>query len=448
MNTNIKSEYGTGETMIIKVGGNIAQTIEAEQVTFKKNNIFVPLEYDVARVGNSWYIWAIAPDKKGNYTFSINDVSVINNGGTLQKESYQSNFEVSNNVTGYNVKPGFIITDKSFFVEANVMDDNSKDISAGFNGEQVVILEPGVNRIDFSISKITNTGLYTLQVGKYFIPVYVTIPGSVPIAEGTMQNMSNKTETNSTNQTMNVTNSSNVVYATQYNLEIEPSYIQRLIYSDAQSSTYSFTLRNPSNVTYKNVKINFNESLFEITPEDTVTLKANENYSFNLTLGKFNGEEVREQIYVNATNFSLEIPLFVRYTENVSDVSAFYGEVVGNKTNSTRKTTYMCSELGGVVCSSNTMCKGESLTSKEGNCCLGVCTQSDSGSSKAWIGWIIAFAALGAMWWLYLKYKDAGTKKVSVSDIAQAVTPPSHPPVDLGLDHLSGKDGPSDVKLP
>lgn len=448
MNTNIKSTYGTQETMIIKIGGNIAETIDAEQVEFKRGNIFVPLEYEVARVGNSWYVWAIAPEQKGNYTFLINDVAVINNGGTLQKESYSSNFEVTNNLTGYNAKPGFMITDKAFSIEANVLDETSKEINAGFNGEQVIILEPGTNRIDFSISKITNTGLYNLQVGKYSIPVYVTIPGSVPIAEGTQQNL-----TNSTNSTIssNATNSSNISSGTvsliQYNIEIEPNYIQRLIYSDAQSSTYSFTLSNPSNVTYKNVKIYFNDSLFEIEPEDTVTLKANESYSFNITLGKFSGDEIREQIYVNATNMSLEIPFFVRYTKNASDVSSFYGEVQGNNTNATRKTTYMCSELGGITCSEKTICKGESLTSKEGNCCLGVCTQNDNGSSWAWVGWVIAFAVLGGLWWLYIKYKDAGQKKLDVTEIASGVKPTSHPPVDLGL-NLSNKDGPEDVKLP
>jgi hypothetical protein len=434
LSTDLKSTYSAKETMIIKITGNIVQPIDASQVIFKRNNIFVPLEYDVGRVGEQWYVWAIAPQTSANYSFSLQNI-VTSSGSGVKNENYQKNFSVSQNMSSYNVKPGFIISDEDFPVTIEVFSETINSLSTNFPSSQEFNVEYGQNTVMFPIGSKT-TGSYTVQIGTYSIPAFLTV--STPNTPAP-QNQTNQTQTNTTiqnqtqqnNETTNttvvvVTNNStqnqtnNTAYTTQTNassnltvsveqqiFQVSPSYVQRLLYKEAQSSTYSFWIYNPSSTNYKDIAIIYNKTLFDIK-DDEFNLKANATYSLNVTLGKYPGYDLRELIYLNATNFTIEVPFFVRYTNNATDLVTFYGEYERNSsTNVTkRKTAYYCTELGGIVCATASTCKGQSLESKEGNCCLGICQQpANTGSS--WWGWAIGIVALMVIIWIYMKYKKA-----------------------------------------
>jgi len=126
---------------------------------------------------------------------------------------------------------------------------------------------------------------------------------------------------------------------------------------------------------------------------------------------------LREIIYLNTTNLTIEIPFFVRYTNNASDLVTFYGEYERNMTtNVTKRTTrYYCTELGGIVCGTSSSCKGQALESREGNCCLGICEQPKS-SGGSWWGWAIGIVVLGIIIWIYMKYKKVAPS-VDISGI-------------------------------
>ncbi len=414
LGSDIHASYSPKETLIIKISGEIVEPIESDQVIFKRNNIFVPVEYDVQRLGETWYVWAIAPEITGNYTFILDNI-VSASGNGVKQEDYQKGFQVTGNLSDYNIDPGFILSDEDFSIDVNVLAAEAQTISISFSSSEEKILQPGTTSLDFFISDASYTGLHTISIGKYQVPSYLIVAGmdqinqTVNTTNSSNTNATNSTSQNttlSTNMTGNTTNISTTVDSDI--LSVEPSYIQRLLHKEAKSSTYSFIVRNPTLTNYKDIEIIYNGSLFDIE-EDEFNLKAGENYTFTLILGKYPGYDLRERVYINTTNVTLEIPFFVRYTENVSDVAIFYGELDQNASNGIkRKTTYFCSELGGVVCSTSSSCSGEALNSKEGSCCLGICQQPESGG-YGWVGWIIGAIAVLAVIYLYMRYKKAGS---------------------------------------
>lgn len=396
--TDMKEVYKQKETIVIKISGNIASQINPEQIFFKRANVFVPLEYDVARVGNNWYIWATSPSVANNYTLYIEDISVQSGFG-VESEDYQKNFSVSNEISSYNVKPGFIVTNDNFDLEVEVNDNQEHEIEVDFPTEKNVNLQIGMNDLNFPIDSISNSQFKIIKVGVYEIPAYITVVGSTPINENNTAQSNNNTNITSQNQTATIFSKK---------LKASPQYIQKFLYWNGMEQKYYIDIINENNFTYKNVRVVYNTSIFEVN-DDKFDINSGNNHTLVLTVdGKYSAN-ISEIIYINGTNFSMEIPFIIRFSNNATRVASFYGQVIKNGTNgSIRKTNALCTEFGAFVCSDNSICKGEVLEGRDGTCCLGTC-QKPQGKSYAWLGWIIALVVLGAGWFAYYKYKKAGT---------------------------------------
>lgn len=288
ISSDMKDSYLPGETIFVKISGNILEPIGAGNVEFKRGHILVPFDYDLKKLGEDYYLWALAPETAVNYSMTVKDISTYVSGN-VREIDYQKNFSVSGNLTDYSVKPGFILTDSDFEIKVQLNEDLDKVISTSFveEEEKEFVLKPGENTLKFSISNINQTGLYNLTVGKYEVPAYIKI---------------NKT--------------------------------------------------TPTIVT-------------------------------NLTVG-------------NLTNISLDI-----------DTSDWSEEDKG-ALEGLREQTY-CSEFPGKLCSADQVCSGDLVTSAEGPsaCCVhGACTvRSETGSSLAWIGWLIAAIVLIAVVFMWIRYK-------------------------------------------
>ena len=58
----IKEQYNKGETSIVKVTGIIDSQILPENIYFYRAHVRVPVLYDVTKIGNDFYIYAILPE--------------------------------------------------------------------------------------------------------------------------------------------------------------------------------------------------------------------------------------------------------------------------------------------------------------------------------------------------------------------------------------------------
>lgn len=400
ISTDLKETYKQKETMIVKISGAIVEQIKNDQIYFKRSNNFVPVEYQVGRVGNDWFLWAVAPESKNNYTLFIDNVKVQSGRG-VASEDYQKNFSVSEEKEDYTIKPGFIITSESFNIDLIVNNNQNNEIQLNFPEEKTITVGPGISTINFPINSIQNTQTLNIKVGKYNVPAQITVYGTTP-----SQNVNNE----STNQTSNSTTVSNQtsVSVKEIKIEVSPSYVQRFVYSGSYESNYQFIVLNKNNLSHKDIEIEFNKSIFEID-ENEFDLDSFGNFSFTMVVDSKIKNNISEIIYIKGENISIEIPFFVRFTDNATDIAEFYSESFTNSTdNSTiRRTSFFCSEAGGITCPAGNACSGEVLEGKDGRCCIGIC-KKPAEQSYAWVGWIIAFLVLGIAWFVYYKYKKAG----------------------------------------
>jgi len=74
---SMKDSYEPQETMLIKLEGSILEPIALEQIQFKRNNVDIITEFDVKKIQDTYYIWALAPQNANNYTLIIKDDSEI-----------------------------------------------------------------------------------------------------------------------------------------------------------------------------------------------------------------------------------------------------------------------------------------------------------------------------------------------------------------------------------
>jgi hypothetical protein len=110
ISSDIKNEsYAQGETMLIKLEGNILSALSADNVKFYRGHVEIPLEYDLKKLGDNYYIWAIAPVSENNYSLLVEDITTTISGVTA-KVNYQTNFSISGDVVDYYIKPGFIFS--------------------------------------------------------------------------------------------------------------------------------------------------------------------------------------------------------------------------------------------------------------------------------------------------------------------------------------------------
>src|SRR3990167_5184150 len=130
--TDIRESYNQGETMVIEISGVVLQPIQPSQVEFLRGHVPVVFEYDIKRLGNRYFIYAITPFLMNNYTLVIKDVETMLNGQTAQQDLRQ-NFSTTNQTAPYAVRPGFILTGNDFSLAVALNRDQPENIivSAG-----------------------------------------------------------------------------------------------------------------------------------------------------------------------------------------------------------------------------------------------------------------------------------------------------------------------------
>jgi len=150
--TNLAESYQPGETIIIKIEGNILEPIYPSDVVFKRNHVAVAVNYDLKKIDGIYYLYAQTPINPNNYTLYINDISTTVNGVSSSVDFNQS-FKVEGNLTDYSISPGFIISNsQSIDLTINSNLDQQSTISSNFPDEHSIILNPGSNIVSLSTS--------------------------------------------------------------------------------------------------------------------------------------------------------------------------------------------------------------------------------------------------------------------------------------------------------
>ena len=170
------------------------------------------------------------------------------------------------------------------------------------------------------------------------------------------------------------------------------------------------------------IKVQMNED-----NEKSITLKFIEETTYLLKPGeniiKFSVADINESAFYNISVGRYEVPAYIKANKTgVSFVNLTNDSGILNLTNLTSATStdpiqqeainierakYHCYEFPGKICGASEVCSGETIVSLDGACCVnGNCgTGESSGSSGAWIGYLIAAIVVIAGVVIWMKYK-------------------------------------------
>jgi len=169
---------------------------------------------------------------------------------------------------------------------------------------------------------------------------------------------------------------------------------------EGESRDYEVSLINEGEGTIRDVEIDYNKSVFSISPESIDSIDANE--SVNLTVSLLGGfvKDVREVIYARFDDKSTDLVVDISFTQEQGEVSTQFldpenGTGLG----------YFCSEVPGTICAADQECTGQAIQVLDGSCCLGRCVTEEEGGGGFFIGVVLILVLVIVVFVIWRKYK-------------------------------------------
>lgn len=394
ISSNLGDVYEPGETIIAELSGVILDEIDPLQVKLKRTNVEIAMDYGIKRLEERYFIWLNAPKVEEEYTLIIENI-LTNVDGVAQREDFQKTFSVVGNLTKYSIKPAVVFASEDFKITASLNGDFSETISVDFPSAREVVLNPGDNEIDFSISGVAESQLVFVSIGKYSVPVYVVGQGAVVDDDGNVVIIDDDDEPIDDIEDEDGT-------VPLVNFAFSSSVIKTTLLEGTSPSPVIFEIKNTGegDVT---PRFSYNSQILEISPNPGATISSGEIGQFELRYNNV-GEGIREAVVVSSGEFSDFFLVIVNFTSNEQAVSTeLFDEADGS-------IFYSCSELRGLICGGEEACSVDTIDSSSGACCVASCVE-DSGSGLSIIGWVLGFIVLVILFFVYKKYKKANPEK-------------------------------------
>ena len=374
---DVKEEFSQGETLMAKVSGNFLQPLQKENVFFYRAHVKIPLEYDIKKLDNEYYIYALLSGKqKNNYSISLEGIKYMK-GSEIIEEDIKRNFTINNQTADFSIKPGFANTnifsievwnlqDKEITIEIKTKEDTN---SSGEEYQSPINLKSGQKQeIDFFfeepmfqiIELSTEDLIYNIpaDIPTLEIPeqeIFMFEPKEFPVSSNT------STETKRT------------IYI--HNTGDEP----------LTDITISLSNLLENYVTLSKEAIN------KIAPGSNVPI---------------------ELIFFSEEEFEIQGHIKARQGDKIiySEISViFLDNYVPPEEPQQESTIQTCAEKGYPICSNNEVCNSEEIIrAKDGICCVGTCQEKETSSAGVIIGVLILIVITGFLIWFFkTKYKGA-----------------------------------------
>lgn len=367
--TDMKEVYQPGETMIITLIGNVVEPIGKGDVEFLRGHVAVPFDYDIKRIGEDYYVYAVIPPTENNgtmYSFVIHDLDTTVDGQN-QKIEYSQNFTVMGEKKPYSITPGFFIVNDTFELTVNSYVDERIVVQTNFPVPREVTLNSGENTIEFEVKGIGG-GIYDVSFGDYVFPVLL-------LSE--------------------VRDRPNI-------FGFNPPLFDEVILINTPH-TYKITIINNGEDDLENVVFDYDTDLFSLTPGNLKKLDAGDTAELSLVLRELR-KDIDSQIWVYSGNMSQSLPVRISYTSDQTKIDEAKNRsgIIG----------YDCAELSGKVCSASQTCSEKTVATRdEANCCIGICQSGESSiSGTGWIGWALGVILVLVLAYSMMKYYKGKNK--------------------------------------
>lgn len=353
-------DYKPGETLIIELPETL-QSLNPSKIQFYSGRVYVPMVSDLGKIGDSYYLYALLPNKVRNYTLTIEDAEYLNS-----RQDFKFNFSVKGEPV-FSINPGFIITNNDFEIKIKSLE--SEKVISEFKSIKEVELKPGISSIiQYSIKEINTSFKYlTIKSNdtEYKIPVKI-FKDIEEIDSGGVR--FSKSE-------------------------------HRVYVPENQDFQYSLTLMNTGqeieNITLNYSKIegvNVTLGEFHLEPGDSKEIPIIMNIGKNLT---FNLKAVSDGVFSETS-----VKIQPKKVERINETENLFTE------------ENSCSDLDGEICEEEEECKGVSKLTLDGLCCLGNCEKEESrGKIIAMIIIVIILMIIG-----FFLFKKMKAKKVPAKE--------------------------------
>ena len=408
---DMKSNFSQGETLIAKVSGNFLEPILKENIFFYRGHVRIPMEYEVGKIGDEFYIYALLSEKQpNNYSLSIKNIKYME-GNQIIEEEIVKEFSITNDTADFSTNPGFIITKENFFIEVQNLqnykitiqiktitgDETSGGTGGLFDffgegkeeteGDSISLISGEIKKINFNIEDTEHSTFKIIELSTgnftYKIPVYIYFEteSEKKIKDFEFQplelNISIPTNSNTTR----------IIY----------------LYNTGQERLENISLSvSDSLKPYVNLSISKIEELEE---DSRIQIEV---YLLSKKEGKVEGN-INAQIENQSLFVYSEIYLnFLKdYIPPEEDISI----------------TKTCSEMNGVNCSKDEECIGEQVKAKDILCCLGTCEKVKKDNSGVIIGIGLLIIVAGIIVWFFMKKYRSAKKPVNLLEIAKKSSP-------------------------
>ncbi len=376
-----KDVFSKGETFMATLEGNILEPISKSDVSFNRGHVQIPLEYDIVKLEDKHYIYAILQYNAEDLNLEIEDVYFKENN-EIKTENLIKNFSVGNTTADFYVRPGFVSVSDDFEIEFynNLNSEIDIEYSLANVSKSVSVRAQEGEDVGIDTSGIFSTGVYFMEVSSgdtsYSVPVYF-------VASETEQEFPDEPVTDDAR------------------IRFDLDEIQAELKKD-ERNIFAVNLKNTGGEIAEEIVV-YVEGIegVELNVNDIGSLGVGEEVEIEISIeqgdvGEFSGIVVAEGL-----NTSDEILLNIKVGgENVVPSSSVKGEK-------------SCSELGGQKC---TTCYGYNVPSSEGLCCIGSCEpEAENEGINWWAIGIVSLILVGIFLFLWLRMRK--TKGASSGDI-------------------------------
>lgn len=361
LDINMEGNISQGETVIATIQGNFLDAISSDNIEFYRGHVRTPFVYDVGNIDGIYYIYFQTSGKtQSNYSIIIKGVRYYV-GSSISNDQISKNFTITSEQADFSVNTGFVVTNGNFSIEVQNLNPNTITIS-----------------IDTEVNSGSSSGFFDFLFKNE--PVSNSGQGSVTLLSGEIEEIDISID------------------------DIDETTVRTLTLS-SENTLYEIPvqviLQSKPNNTSSNDTENINETIDTDNNDTEYKNETEDNVSFwdlfkkpNQTTNDSNAVDDNEDYDIVVDDQGNEHA--VDNTGQILDVPASSKE---------------CSELNGVVCSSNQICQNEtSVYAKDAKCCLSSCVKKSTGKTGKIVGWIIIGFILLLIIWFKIKFSKTKRK--------------------------------------
>ncbi len=215
---DMKTEFAQGETLMAGISGNFLDYLEKENIFFYREHVKIPLEYDLVKIDDQYYVYAQLGDKTpNNYSLRIENIRYMQ-GVNIIEEDIIKNFIITEDSADFRINPGFIISDESFTIEVQNLQDFKIEIDVkenktktggslfeslfrdlGGSENSIELFSGEIKDLQFDLGNETSFRFVELSTENmtYEIPVYVFVIEVIETQEENKSSESSEEETTS-----------------------------------------------------------------------------------------------------------------------------------------------------------------------------------------------------------------------------------------------------------